>query len=431
MVSLYFHRAHGMLIYNIHLCVRSIVPRSTYYRSIGKLTTSSRDVLKNKLSHPGTISIHWFDNFARTFARQNIYLDRDQFVSMLWTAHGVKVWPGQSPVTMSYVYNGDIPIRAMPPLSFIISDVMISSVLDEMTLLSIHFQPNALSEHRHVRRVPLKPPPMTIDEKDHMAQSLDGLSCFEPIDIYNVNIQSYDGLLRSLLNGQKIEGFGLIGGNKDDEYSSILLDVSTFWMAFRLLYSFTGLSPILHDLFLFLGPWHNYMYSHVCVWSEFRSSFLASAYFTLFPKQNLFFRPRLLVSSTFFTWMRAAYPSFRGQLLSSLNTLKHLSLIYDVQYTINLKQKTVLKRNPFRYRYIQLLNLMYLFEYVLPTIADYGSALKLNDWNAFKGAYLRLFRFFLCAKSQGTFLCRSFVGRCCLVYPCDVCFLLYNEILGR
>ena len=81
----------------------------------GNLTTSSRDVLKNKLSHPGTISIHWFDNFARTFARQNIYLDRDQFVSMLWTAHGVKVWPGQSPVTMSYVYNGDIPIRAMPP----------------------------------------------------------------------------------------------------------------------------------------------------------------------------------------------------------------------------------------------------------------------------------------------------------------------------
>ena len=50
---------------------------------------------------------------------------------------------------------------------------------------------------------------------------------------------------------------------------------------------------------------------------------------------------------------------------------------------------------------ITAINLFYLFEYVLPVIADYGSALKLNDWAKFKDAYLRLFRFFLCSKSQG------------------------------
>ena len=221
---------------------------------------------------PGTISIHWLDNFARTFARQGIYLNRDQFVSMLWTAHGVKVWPGNPPVTMSYVYNGDVPTRAMPPLSFILSDVMVTSILEDLKLLSIHFQPHSMSEHRHVRRVPLKPLPLTIEEAKYMSLSLDGLRCFEPIDIYNVNVQSYDGLLRSLHHCQSIEGFGVTGGQKDDEYSSVLLDVSTFWMLFRLLYSFTGLSPVLHDMFLFLGPWHSYMYSHVCAWSEFRSS---------------------------------------------------------------------------------------------------------------------------------------------------------------
>ena len=402
MVSLFLHRAPGTLSdFCSYICCRSIVPRSTYYRRVGSLTSSSRDALKNKLMRPGTISIHWLDNFARTFARQGIYLNRDQFVSMLWTAHGVKVWPGNPPVTMSYVYNGDVPTRAMPPLSFILSGVMVTSMLEDLKTLSIHFQPHSLSEHRHVRRVPLKPLPLTIEEAKYMSLSLDGLRCFEPIDIYNVNVQSYDGMLRSLHQCQSIEGFGTTGGLKDDEYSSVLLDVSTFWMLFRLLYSFTGLSPVLHDMFLFLGPWHSYMYSHVCVWSEFRSSFLASAYFSLFPKQNLFLRPRLLVSSTFFTWMRAAYPSFRRQLHSSLNLLKHLSIMYDVQYTISLKKKTILKRNPFHHRYITSLNLFYLFEYVLPAIADYGSALKLNDWDKFRGAYLRLFRFFLCSKSQG------------------------------
>ena len=114
-----------------------------------------------------------------------------------------------------------------------------------------------MSEHRHVRRVPLKPLPLTIEEAKYMSLSLDGLRCFEPIDIYNVNVQSYDGLLRSLHHCQSIEKFGVTGGQKDDEYSSVLLDVSTFWMLFRLLYSFTGLSPVLHDMFLFLGPWHS------------------------------------------------------------------------------------------------------------------------------------------------------------------------------
>ena len=140
-------------------------------------------------------------------------------------------------------------------------------------------------------------------------------------------------------------------------------------MAFRLLYSLTGLAPIRHDMFLFLGPWHTYMYSHVCVWSEFRSSFLASAFFALFPKQNLFLRPGLLMSSTFFCWLRAAYPHFGSQLLSALNILKHLALLYDVQYTIALKSK-VLKANMYRLRYIHLRNLLYLFEFVLPAIAD-------------------------------------------------------------
>ena len=141
----------------------------------------------------------------------------------------------------------------------------------------------------------------------------------------------------------------------------------------------------------------------MCVWSEFRSSFLASAFFSLFPSQNLFLRPRLGASGTFFTWLRAAYPSFRPLLLQSLKTLRFLRTSYDIQYTSELKEINVLVRNPYKRRYLNLYNLFYLFKHILPDIAEHGSALKLNDWQAFRDAYIQLLRFFLGAKSQGHF----------------------------
>ena len=325
-------------------------------------------------------------------------------MSMLWTAHGIKIWPTPAPITMTYVLAGEDVIRAMPRMSYLLSDDLITRLGVELRDISISLFEVSLSEQRHVRRIPVKPRAITLAEEQHMAQSLDGLSAFEPVDIYNVNVQAYSGLMRSIRHCQLMEGFGLNDGPKDNEYSSMLLDVSTFWMTFRLLYSFTGLAPILCDMFLILGPWHTYMYSHVCVWSEFRSSFLASAFFALFPTQNLFIRPRLVVSSTFFTWLRASYPSFRPLLLETMKTLKALRTLYDIQYTIELKRHKLLPRNPYEKRYLNLYNLFYMFEFILPAIADYGSALKLNDWQTFRDAYLRLFRFFLGAKSQGQYL---------------------------
>lgn len=320
---------------------------------------------------------------------------------MLWTAHGVKIWPSPAPVTMAYRFAGDDVLRAMPRLSSLLSDHVIGKLEGELEAISIELHEISLSQQRHVRRIPLKPAPISSAEAKYMAQSLDGLTVFEPVDIYNVNIQAYAGLMRSIRHCQLMEGFGLQDGPKTEEYSAMLLDVSTFWMTFRLLYSFTGLAPILCDMFIVLGPWHTYMYSHVCAWSEFRSSFLASAFFSLFPTQNLFLRPRLMTSSTFFTWLRAAYPSFRPLLLSSLRTIRILRSLYDMQYTIELKKHNALPKNPYERAYLNLFNLYYLFEYVLPAIADYGSALKLNNWQGFRDAYLRLFRFFLGAKSQG------------------------------
>ena len=81
------------------------------------------------------------------------------------------------------------------------------------------YHPFSVCEQRHVRRVPLKPPALTQEEHDHLIQSLDGLSCFEPVDIYDVNIQSYDGLLRSIHKCQVMDGMGLSNSPRQGEYS--------------------------------------------------------------------------------------------------------------------------------------------------------------------------------------------------------------------
>src|SRR5689334_13957014 len=93
--------------------------------------------------------------------------------------------------------------------------------------------------------------------------------CFSPVDIYGDNVNSTDGLLRVLRVVQHMEGFGLLDHPRAGHYSLLLVDVSLFWRLFRLLYSYSGLSPIRHDLFLCFGFWHAYAYAHVALWNQF------------------------------------------------------------------------------------------------------------------------------------------------------------------
>ena len=359
--------------------------------------------LASALRAVGSVHLHWLDNFARYMARQSIYLNQKLFREMLWTAHGVKVWKQPAPVSMSYVFQNARICSAMPPLSYILSNQVLSALADEVCDLALNYHPTSLSTVRNVRRIPLKPLALTEDEHIYMSQSLDGLSVFEPVDIYSDNVQSYDGLVASIAKCQALDGFGLAHSHRPQHYSMLLLDVSTFWMAFHVLYSYTGMTKVLNDLFLFLGPWHIYMYAHVAVWSRFRSSYLAAAFFALYPNEKLFLRPKLSTSTIFFTWLRASYPHFRKKLIAALNFVKYFSVLYDIAFTQQLKLKKVLPSNPYRKRYLKLYNLYYLFDYVLPCVADYGSALKLNDWNALRSALIRLMRFYFSFEAQADF----------------------------
>ena len=38
--------------------------------------------IKAQSQQPGVVQLHWLDNFARTFARQGLYFNRNQFVNL-------------------------------------------------------------------------------------------------------------------------------------------------------------------------------------------------------------------------------------------------------------------------------------------------------------------------------------------------------------
>ena len=181
----------------------------------------------------------------------------------------------------------------------------------------------------------------------------------------------------------------------------ILADVSVFWMLLRIIYAYPQMAPIRNDLFLFLGPWHNYHYGTIAVWMEFRSTFLGPAFFALFPNDLLKYRMSLSKSAVIFQWLRRAYPHFRDNLKQKISTVKKELINFDMNLHLQCHKNNRPLRSKVYSKYIHLSNLLYLFEYVLPTVLDYGILLKSNDYVGFRKSLLRLMRFYFTCEQKG------------------------------
>ena len=183
----------------------------------------------------------------------------------------------------------------------------------------------------------------------------------------------------------------------------LLVDVSLFWQLLRILYSYSGLCGLRHDLFLCFGLWHAYHYAHVALWNEFRSTFRGPAFIALCPDQKLMRRPKLSQSATFFTWLRLCYPQLTGQLGEAIAlTKKELLASYEQSLNDVCNGKTPTRPDPVFAKYVHLVNLQTLFEFCVPVIQDYGVCLKGNDWNLFHRTFHRLLLFFICCNSRGS-----------------------------
>ena len=236
------------------------------------------------------------------------------------------------------------PIPAMPELDDILSEIELSRLVDTLSEIDIHQYDSSITVHRDVRRVPLKVSSCNEIESEHQQRSYDGLGVFCPYEIYTSNIASREGLLEALSRVQDIDGFGRPDTDRKRKYSILLADVAIYWQLFRTCYTFTGLVPIRHDLFLVLGLWHTYQHCHKLIWSEFRSHFLADSFFSLFPNESLLLAPKLLQSSTFFSYIRLSYSSWRPKLLLAIDTVKRRMIEEQFEF-INELPKSKKKRN--------------------------------------------------------------------------------------
>lgn len=347
--------------------------------------------------------LHWLDNYAKCYAANSIFINKEQFRSMLWTAHGMKKLPVAQ--DMSWVAKAPgVWLPALPSLSVLLDQQVLDDLFTSLASIERQQWPASFVVLRNVVRIPLKPSPATPEEKGHLDASCDGLRYFHPVDIYPENVASSVGLLAVLHRLQSVLGFGVPGHRRFGFYSLMHVDVAIFWQLLRLLYCYTGMAPVRQDLFLCLGFWHPYLYGHIAIWNEFRHTFLASAFFSLFPNQKLLRRPKLSHSATLFTWLRLVYVHLQPVLTDALGNCITKMITFEIDRTRAIRDGKAFGKteNPLRPMYIHLLNLQTLFEFCLPVLQDYGSLLKFNDFERFKLAFHRLLLLFVLCQSKGS-----------------------------
>ena len=91
-------------------------------------------------------------------------------------------------------------------------------------------------------------------------------------------------------------------------------------------------------------------------------------------------------------WLRLAYPAISALLGEQLDVMRQKMIDFDMKFISNISEKKGdgLPENPYRNRFIHLLNHKTLFEFCIPAIEDYGAALKGNNWDIFKRCYDQL-----------------------------------------
>ena len=82
------------------------------------------------------------------------------------------------------------------------------------------------------------------------------------------------------------------------------------------------------------------------------SHFPSTRILCLVPESKLLRRPPLVHSTTFFSWLRLSYPSFRRDLAKAIQEMKEQMLKFDVQLVDEILETGEKKMNPYRSRYI-------------------------------------------------------------------------------
>ena len=109
-------------------------------------------------------------------------------------------------------------------------------------------------------------------------------------------------------------------------------------------------------------------------------------------------RLSLFKLSVFYTWLRVAYVEIREELLAAVQTASDRYIKMDLDESADRVQSLPKKRAT----YVYLFNLLCLFEYFIPSVQDYGIALKLQDTKLFREKLFNMLTVFTMLRTLGS-----------------------------
>ena len=153
------------------------------YRHQHKLVTTYRQELLSAFEIPDLPRLHWLDNFAKSYASNDMFIHRDLLLNRYWTAHGFKTVPVKH--NLSWVSTADgSAIPAMPLLDVFLSDSLHDGLMGDLALFHRLLYSDSVVVTRDVRRVPLKVTAASnAKEAKHLSLSSDGLRYFYPVKV--------------------------------------------------------------------------------------------------------------------------------------------------------------------------------------------------------------------------------------------------------
>ena len=156
------------------IVVSGCISRATYHRRVRKEATLRRNNLLNPDLDDGMPRLHWIDNYAKSYAAASIWVNKETFRSMLWTAPGLKKIPLQR--SLDWITDGTRSRPALPPLSMLLDETIMNELFTTVLVSCTRLLFSASFVFvRDVRRIPLKPIATTPEEKAHLQLSSDGL----------------------------------------------------------------------------------------------------------------------------------------------------------------------------------------------------------------------------------------------------------------
>ena len=163
----------------------------------------------------------WLDNFSKTLARQHPTVERGVYTPMLWTVSAVKTLHASVARSTELVFDDDGVISAMPPT--LLGDHANLTEYLTIRMSSESMFDTALCVAHSIKRVPPKLPDdawVSQEDRERVADSVDGLTRFHPLEILQHNIGSNEGLMRVIRHMDTILA--------PDRYAVIVVDINIY-----------------------------------------------------------------------------------------------------------------------------------------------------------------------------------------------------------